>query len=400
MKKYHFILIGLILCTCLSAQPFGLAGRGYQIDKLKYKNASGEVATTIFFYDHNNTLYKAFWTLDNNERWSLNYYERDSRGNLCSAFREFSDGLFTYEDFQFDKKGNITTEQFNRSDGLSGMATYVYKNNKCVKADYEKHKGWLSGTVYYYYEKGRKTRAELILHDEIRCEISYDYDKADNLIEEYWDFQGRWNQTYTYEYRKVNMQSNHYTSPYFQDLGEYRISKEDYTFNNKIGGPSRYYYNDKGHLEKKIFERSDGIRTTTVFTYHKNGQLKSSARDYSDGNSGYFTYLYDEQDRLIKREFFKNDSSVALESHLYDSEGRLTLTHLKNFDGWLNGTIEYKHNKSGKVSKGVFHGQDGFDAVLNFTYNVEGLLTDLVWEMSTGDVQKYQFEYEYVKKNK
>jgi hypothetical protein len=393
MKKIKIILIVLIFFTHLSAQPFGQAGKGYHIDKLKYKNASGESGTTYFQYDRNELLYKALWTLDNSERWSINYYERDNSGNLCSAYREFSDSLFSYENFHYDKKGNKIAEYFYRSDGISGMATYEYKKNKCIQANYKKYKGWLNGTVFYYYENNKKTHADLIMNDEVRCKITYKYDTNDNLTEEYWDFQGQWSQTFMYEYKRTNIKVGYYTSPYFQDLGPYLISKEEYTYNNEVGGPSYYNYNEKGYLETKIFERSDGVRTTTFFTYQKNGQLKTSSRYYSDESKGVFIYSYDEHDHLVKREFFKDDTLVALESHLYNPEGKLIKTYLKNFDGWLNGTLDYEHDNRGNFSRGIFQGEDGFNAIVEFAYNEIGLLTEFIWKFSTGDFQKYTFEY-------
>lgn len=397
MKKSHLSLVVLAMWSFLLAQPFGYASKGYHIDKARYENASGEKATTYFYYDQNGMMNRALWTLDNNERWSKNDYEYDDKGNLCSAFREFSDSLFSYENFYYDKRGNKIAEYFYRSDGISGMASYTYKNNRCISAEYNKYKGWLNGTVHYHYKKNIKTHADIILNGEIRCVITYTYDENNNLIKEDWDFGGKWSQTFNYEYKMTNMKTLYYTSPYFRDLGPYRISKEDYTYNNKVGGPSYYHYGEGGNLEKKVFERSDGVKTTTQFSYEKNGQLKTSLRSYDNGDSGYFSYVYDEHDRLIKREYYKIDSLVAFESHLYDAEGKLIKTYLKNVDGWLTGSIDYEYNRFEKISSGVFHGEDGFDALLTFSYNDLTLLSELHWAFSTGDLQTYHYEYLLVK---
>ncbi len=75
-------------------------------------------------------------------------------------------------------------------------------------------------------------------------------------------------------------------------------------------------------------------------------------------------------------------------------EGKLIKTHIKNFDGWLNGTIDYEHDKPGKISCRLFNGKNAYNAVLKFTYNERGLLIEYIWEFSTGDFQKYNFECE------
>lgn len=395
--KIKIITIAFLLTCCVFAQPFGHAVKGYRVDRSYYRNASGEIARTYYMYDDEGMLFKTFWTLDNGERWSINYYTHDSKGNLCGAFREFSDSLYSNELFIYDKKGNKIKEYFYRSDSVAGSAEYKYVKNKLIEAHYDRYKGWLNGNVKYFYEKNQLVKGEIRVEDELGCVISYEYDDIGNLIREHWDFQGRWEQTFEHEYVKINMKKQYYSSPYFNDLGTYRISKETYTYNNKIGGPSYYYYNDDNELEKKEFVRSDGLKTITTFNYKKKGNLETSERLYSDGNTGYFSYIYDDRDRLIIREFYRDDTLVAFESHAYDKEGRLFKTYLKNFDGWLNGTIDYHFDRSDKISGGVFHGEDGFNADLSFMYDDAELLNEIIWTFSNGDFQKYTFEYESIK---
>ena len=196
MNCKHIIAISLLLFEILSAQPFGSAAKGYHIDKIAYRNANEEIATTYFFYDGNEPFKKTFWSLDNDQRWSLNDYVYDRHGNLRSAFREFSDSLYSYELFDYDRHGNKIKEYFNRSDGINGSATYIYKRNRIIEANYKRHKGWLNGTVRYTYEKGKRVRGDLIIRGEHRCTITYTYDEAENLIHEHWDFNGQWEQTF------------------------------------------------------------------------------------------------------------------------------------------------------------------------------------------------------------
>ena len=66
----------------------------------------------------------------------------------------------------------------------------------------------------------------------------------------------------------------------------------------------------------------------------------------------------------------------------------------RNHKGWLNGTINFRSDELGKVVDGEFTGEDGFNASIIFSYNQEGLLSEVCWQFSYGKFQQYLFEYE------
>lgn len=394
MKTTIQIAVFLLLCKITYSQPFDEAMPSYQIIELQYENSSDEKGITRFRYD-NNQLIKAFWTLKDKSRYSINYYEHDANGNLISAFRDFSDGLTSFECFNYDSAGNKISEFFYRSDSIYGAATYIYNGSRLIGANFDNYKGRLNGRLdIQYNSRNQKKKGVLKNNGRNICEISYDYDKAGNLKKELWDFNGKWSQTFRYIYALKKRKKLFYSSPFLSKTSNYRIPKENYTFNNEIGGPSQYYYNKSGLLEKKVFTRSDSLTTTTFYNYDNDGKLISSRRLYSDGSVARFTYTYDGKSKLIRRNYLRADTLYGFEAYLYNNDNELLKAYLKNFDGWLTGTINFETNELGEILSGEFIGENGFNAFITFHYNEEKLVSEIIWEFSFGKFQKYQFEYE------
>lgn len=397
MKQIILILLISILGKTIYSQPFGDAMPAYKIIKLHYENRSGEKGTTNFQYDKQNKLIKALWALDDNSRHSINYYEHDSKGNLISAYRDFSDGLTSFERFKYDTLGNKVYEYFCRSDSISGSASHIYNKNQLIQSNFIKYKGWLSGKLEFQYNtKNKKEKGILLKGNDVICEIHYNYDSIGNLIWEFWDFNGKWSQTFSYTYKKKEQPSRFYASPFLSGKSNFRISNENYTFNDEIGGPSIYYYDEQNLLTRKVFIRSDSLTTNTFYGYDSERKLVASKRIYSDSTVAKFTYVYDENRNLIFRNFFRADTLYGFESYLYNSEDILIKAYLKNFDGWLSGTINFKPDELGKIATGEFIGQDGFNATIIFLYNQESLVSKIKWAFSFGKYQEYNFEYECI----
>ncbi len=395
MKNIYLLLAVLSINIFLNAQPFGDASPNFRITKQEYNNTSGEKGCTYFKYDNNGTLYKSFWVLDDQSRSSANYYEYNPSGWLISVYREFSDGLTSLELFSYDSLGNKIAEHFFRSDSVTGLTCYRYKDNCIISADLRNHKGWLNGILAYQYN-GQKKKENAVLErgGKTICNVSYEYDDNNNLIREFWDFQGRWSQTFIYNYEKIDINKNYYSSPFLTNTGAYKISKEYYTYNNEVGGPSFYYYNGEGLLYKKVFTRSDSLITATFYEYDPERKLIASKRNNPDGSVTLFKYTYDTNSNLILRSYYREDILSGFESYLYNSEGDLIKACIKNFDNWLTGTINYNLNEMGIITGGEFKGENGFDAMITFNYNNAGLLSEIIWEFTFGKYQKYNFEYE------
>jgi hypothetical protein len=395
MKNLTLLLATLMLTNHLNAQPYGDAAINFRIIKQEYANANGEVASTCFKYDNAGKLIMAFWTLNDKSRSSVNYYEYDSKGRLISALREFSDSLTSLELFDYDSLGNKISEHFYRSDGVTGSASYFYSGKGIEQAEFKNHKGWLSGALKYTCNKQKKRESAVLTDgDKIIGQISYEYDENNNLVQEYWDFQGKWFQSFKFHYEKTDLGKNYYSSPFLTSGRNYRISREEYTYNDEVGGPSLYYYDNEGLLTKKAFLRSDGFSTITWYTYDPQRKLLVSERKNSDGSTARFSYTYDENNRLIQRTYTRNDTLTGLEAYLYNLDGDLIKAYLRNFDNWLTGTIDFEHDVLGNLTTGQFIGENGFDALITFHYNDAGLLSEIFWKFTFGKFQCYRYEYE------
>jgi hypothetical protein len=395
MKKRLLCIILLVTFTgTLFAQPFGRAAADYRITRMLYTNSSGERGYTLFRYDRDDRLTRSLWSLEDSSRYSLNFYEYDLNGQMVAAFREFSDGLTSFERFEYDIKGNKIAEYFVRSDSVSGTAVYHYDEERLLQADFHRYKGWLNGTLVYRYNAANNPESAVLVRNGNKiCEVQYAYDAKGNLVRENWDFAGQWHQEFQYEYEKEIPQKVYYSSPFLAIPFTHRISREHYTFNNEVAGPSMYYYNDRGQLTKKVFIRSDSVSTHTYYEYDPEGRLKASVRHYADNETARFSYKYDESNRLIMRYYYRADTVYGFESYLYNADGALVKAYLKNFDNWLTGLISFRTDHLGRITGGVFKGENGFDAVLQFSYNKQGLLSDIHWNFSFGKFQKYSFYY-------
>ena len=62
-------------------------------------------------------------------------------------------------------------------------------------------------------------------------------------------------------------------------------------------------------------------------------------------------------------------------------------------DGWLNGTLSFSHDEAGIPVLADFSGNDGSNATVRFTYDLDLNLEKIHWEFSDGSTQTYTFQY-------
>ena len=369
----------------------------YQLFQLYYVNTSGENGVTTFDYNDEGILEKAIWELEDGSRASINFYRHDEKGNIIEKYREFSDSLISVQRFEFDDNGNMTARHFQRSDSITGKTTYKYDNHgKLLKAHCMGLNGWFYGELTYVYDnEGNQQKAIIEQKGKNTGVILYTYNENGLLAKEHWDFNGKWGQTFEYVYEKRRQGPVHYTGSnvFISQSDKFRVSKEQYDYAGKTGGPSYYYYaNNK--LVKKRFERSDNFHTETNYLYDHLGRLIRSYRQYSNGLCGIFTYEYNKNGKLIKRSFKRTDGVTGNEMYEYDENSRLIRAYWDNFDTWLSGTINFTCHDNGNLNKGHFKGKDGFDAEIDFSYDENQNLTKIVWNFTFGKTQTYIFDYE------
>lgn len=368
-----------------------------QIEKvpivLNYENSSGEKGITIFEYDGNNRLIKARWQLKDTSRWSTNYYLYNSKNQLVEKYREFSDGMTSSLKYEYDEKRNKVVELFSRSDGVSGKSTFEYnKNGVLNKINCNKYYGWFDGGINYYSdEDNRLSSAELLRNATKIGTIHFTYFKDGQLKTEKW-ITPEWNQTLSWEYIELPKSCTS-SNVFIKENSRFRLHLESYSFSQENGGPSFFRYAEDGKLIQKTFERSDKLTTETFYEYDSRGLLTKSFRNYNNGKAAEFSYEFNKIRQLINRNGKYSNGEFSSEQYFFTENGDLASAIWKNFDNWLSGEINFKLAKSGNIQSGFFKGEE-FDATIDFTYDVFGNLSEIVWHFPFGKTQTYQFKFQ------
>jgi len=365
-----------------------------RLTRMNYSNSSGEEGLTILHYRRDGVLGSEVWMLRDHSRHSANYYIYDTAGLAVEKYREFSDALTSTETFAYDEAGRRLQETFARSDGIAGTATYQWdEEGRLLTADCNEYKGWFSGHIAYEHEGERLTGATMTRENQTIGNIDYTYNHAGHLITEVWDFGGKWSQTFSYEYEPIPKRVFGASSPLMIMNTRFVVTGEDYDYNSEGGGPSRYDYGDEGRLEKKVYQRADGLTTETTFTFDDLGNLVTSDRVYHDGRTADFSYTYDDALRLTGKTFQRSDGQQGFEAYSYDRLGRLGKAVYRNMDFWLNGTITFAYDCWGYLDGGHFAGEDDFDAELEIETDSYGNVLTVAWAFSFDKTQTYTFKY-------
>ncbi|MCK4812536.1 MAG: hypothetical protein KAT14_01215 [Candidatus Marinimicrobia bacterium] len=178
-----------------------------RLHTLEYENSSGEKAITTFHYHENGLMDKATWECTDGSCRSNNFYRYNDKKQLTSAYREFTNGLTSYEIFLYNDAGNKTHETFLRSDGVTGTADYYYdKHNQCIRVNCNRYKGWITGDIIYRRKKKNTCvqSADIINKDETIGSIAFEYDEENNLIKDVWTFENGFIQTFLYHYENID----------------------------------------------------------------------------------------------------------------------------------------------------------------------------------------------------
>lgn len=390
---FRLFLLLLAVQNCAFAQ-FLPAVTDVRVSRMGYANSGGEKGLTVFHYRRDGVLGSSTWMLEDLSRHSANYYVYDDAGRMVEKYREFSDGLTSTDTYEYDGAGRLLKETFLRSDGVGGYAEYRWNEAGLpAEAECNRFKGWFTGHIAYEYENGRAVNARISRGDQAIGTIDYGYDPQGRLVSEVWNFDTQWSQTFSYTYERVPGIVFSASSPLNMMNPAYRVIAEDYDFNSEGGGPSQYVYDGEGRLEKKIFERKDGLKTDTTYFFDAVGNLVSSHRAYHDGRGAEFSYSYDTALRLIEKTFRMSTGQTGFERYFYDRLGRLQNAVYSNMDLWLNGALTFQYDDWGHLKRGQFDSDAGEDATLDFETDPHGNVLRVHWSFENGKTQTYTYGY-------
>jgi hypothetical protein len=396
LPRATMVLLLLLGCQATVQAQFLPQYDDVRLARMGYTNTDGEEGVSIYHYRRDGVMGAGTWLLRDRSRYSANYYTYDENGRLAEKYREFSEGRVSTQRYGYDLAGRVTKESFERSDGVAGFADFQWDEaGRLLTADCRKFRGWFDGFIRYQYEDGRLDTATITRDGEPFGVIHYVYGDDGRLASETWSLaDGKWSQTFSYEYEPMPARAFSASSPLLMMNPAYRVVAESYDFNGQGGGPSHYTYDGSGRLLKKVFERADGLRTETSFVFDDSGNLVSTHRSYHDGRSADFLYSYDAALRLTGKTFKQSDGEQGFEKYTYDRLGRLVGATYQNMDFWLNGELSFNYDGWGRLDSGKFAGLDGYDAELNFETDEHGNVLRMHWNFSNGMTQTYSFEYD------
>lgn len=188
------------------------------------------------------------------KKGSYSYYYKftyDNKGNLTKKESIYNNGNKYVYNYYYDKKNRLVrAEDFDSKGKLSAREEYSYRGNKKTKVrkSYSTTTGNVIGTYTTYYKKGVSTRYTS-KSKYSNSDVSYSYDKNDNLISSIYKDEPKSNSYNKYEYdNKDNWVKKHYK--YGKTTNTFYFREIIFTNGNTTGSVDfdRNYINRNGNF--------------------------------------------------------------------------------------------------------------------------------------------------------
>ncbi len=181
---------------------------------------------------------------------------------------------------------------------------------------------------------------------------------------------------------------------------EYQLFQLYYENSSGEKGLTTFDYNDKGVLEKAIWELADGSRTSlNTYKHDEKGNLTNKYREFSDGLISNQYYEYDKNNNLIREIFERSDDTSGVATYEYDINGRLKNAVCDGLNGWFFGELNYIYDESGKKQKADITQEGENKGVIYYSYDEHGNLIEEKWEFSSGWSQTFFYVYRKYRKD-
>ena len=220
--------------------------------------------------------------------WVIYYDEGGKKEKIITAQKE--DELYWYE------YNNQTNQiEYKESDLLETIFVYD-ENGNCIQERYEAYDMFVD---YEYDERGNKTKKVQKNDGKITWEITYEYDKNNNLIREV-------------------------TNDYIVSIGKYgknnRLLRQTILNNKKIRYVIKHTYDDKNNTEI-ITNKSATSQVTNKIKRNSNGEEIYIEKEWINLETGEKSlmqreYYYDEKQNLL---FTVEKNGDKITTHYYES---------------------------------------------------------------------------------
>lgn len=220
--------------------------------------------------------------------WVIYYDEEGKREKIITAQKE--DELYWYE------YNNQTNQiEYKESDFLETIFVYD-ENGNCIQERYEAYDMFVD---YEYDERGNKTKKVQKNDGKITFEITYEYDKNNNLIREV-------------------------INDYIVSIGKYgknnRLLRQTIFNNKKIRYVIKHTYDDKNNTEI-ITNKSATSQVTNKIKRNSNGEEIYIEKEWINLETGEKSlmqreYYYDEKQNLL---FTVEKNGDKITTHYYEN---------------------------------------------------------------------------------
>lgn len=220
--------------------------------------------------------------------WVIYYDEEGKREKIITAQKE--DELYWYE------YNNQTNQiEYKESDFLETIFVYD-ENGNCIQERYEAYDMFVD---YEYDERGNKTKKVQKNDGKITFEITYEYDKNNNLIRED-------------------------TNDYIVSIGKYgknnRLLRQTILMGKKIRYVIKHTYDDKNNTEI-ITNKSATSQVTNKIKRNSNGEEIYIEKEWINLETGEKSlmqreYYYDEKQNLL---FTVEKNGDKITTHYYEN---------------------------------------------------------------------------------
>jgi len=179
-------------------------GMNYRLVKENYDYSKKSGGPSFFEYDGSGKLVrKIFQRSDGLETVTDYFYDSDNR--LIKSLRRYSSGKSSIFTYKYDQNRKLINRSFICTDGSTGSEAYQYDENGTLNHGvYNNVDSWLTGTIaFHYHPNGYLLRGHFTGEKRNDAEITFTYDKNQNLIDVHWTFSSGETQTYHFEYEKI-----------------------------------------------------------------------------------------------------------------------------------------------------------------------------------------------------
>jgi len=202
-----------------SSNAFININTGYKIVQEEYNYSNQSSGPSFYKYDGDKLAEKVFTRSDGLQTVTHCFYDGDNK--LIKSLRIYSpkkSAIFTYS---YNKQRQLTARENLQTDGTSMQENYRYDDQgRLMQADWINFDNWLTGTITFIHnqqgnvKQGRFTNTG---EKKFSADISFRYDKNQNLSSILWDFSYPATQTYKFKYAKIEQEPVFpvLTGPYF-----------------------------------------------------------------------------------------------------------------------------------------------------------------------------------------